>query len=140
MRRAEQQLTRVKVDIIRCHSHFLPKTHWIFSPSSSPSFSSPPPPPHVSSLLFQPKATVEKQKKKRFPCVMRLSGGALVNAVETDCRSDVSHHPLFVFYFFLFSTFVFSSSSSTVQERCSGQSVWGLMLLSCFRKNKKNKP
>lgn len=29
MRRAEQQLTRVKVDIIRCHSPFLPNTQWV---------------------------------------------------------------------------------------------------------------
>lgn len=62
MRRAEQQLTRVKVDIIRCHSHFLPKTQWIF--------------PHFSSrflLFIHPR---RRRWKKRFPFLMRLDSGA----------------------------------------------------------------
>lgn len=61
-RRAEQQLTRVKVDIIRCHSHFLPKTQWIF--------------PHFSSrflLFIHPR---RRRWKKRFPFLMRLDSGA----------------------------------------------------------------
>lgn len=57
MRRAEQQLTRVKVDIIRCHSHFLLKTQWMFFSF----FSSSPP---VSSCLFPPEGDGGEKKKE----------------------------------------------------------------------------
>lgn len=66
MRRAEQQLTRVKVDIIRCHSHFLPKTQWKCFP---------PPSPPVSSCLFPPEGD-GGGKKKRCSFLMRLDWGA----------------------------------------------------------------
>lgn len=67
MRRAEQQLTRVKVDIIRCHSHFLPKTQWkwgffFFLPLPFP------------LVYFHPKA--RRWKKKRCSLLMRLDCGA----------------------------------------------------------------
>lgn len=77
MRRAEQQLTRVKVDTIRCHSHFLPKTQWMRARAR------PPFPLPFPLVYFQPKATLEikkKNKKKegkkwRFSFPMRRKNG-----------------------------------------------------------------
>lgn len=71
MRRAEQQLTRVKVDTIRCHSHFLPKTRWMrFACACVFPLS-----PAVSSCLFPTDGNAgnkrRKEKKWRFSIPMR---------------------------------------------------------------------
>lgn len=71
MSRAEQQLTRVKVDIIRCHSHFLPKTQCTF-------------PPPVSSCLFPPEGDGVNKKEAPISDAVGLWSikQSLVNAVE----------------------------------------------------------
>lgn len=97
MRRAEQQLTRVKVDIIRCHSHFLPKTQWIFPPLLIP----------FPLVYSPPKATVEKEVSISDAAGLWRFLRSLVNAAEI-----VALMSRFVLYSFFFSSFLFFQRQS----------------------------